>query len=221
MQDDSRGAKGAAQRHIRLRSGCRGLRSVLRAGPASAPLLVLVLLLPPTRVGATLRWERTYGGPSDAGEAVRQTRDGGYIVAAESNTKGDWLIKTDSLGDTMWTRSFGLSCNQAPYALQLTRDGGFIFAGDWFDSVTYDWMFVMKTDSMGDSLWAYGYRPDTTPAEAWDVEPTRDGGWVMVGDCVVSSGPMAGLLRPWSGLTAWVTWSGSAPTVEPGTKSPR
>jgi len=62
--------------------------------------------------GDTL-WTRTYGGTvRDEGWAVRQTTDGGYIVAGYTQSFGAgwdnvYLIKTNSNGDTLWTKTYG------------------------------------------------------------------------------------------------------------------
>ena len=70
-----------------------------------------VYLIKTTSTGDTL-WTRTYGGSSDDnGYSVQQTSDGGYIIAG--NTSFQWgvgesyvyLIKTNSSGDTLWTRT--------------------------------------------------------------------------------------------------------------------
>ncbi|MHC4540800.1 MAG: hypothetical protein ACYS74_13625, partial [Planctomycetota bacterium] len=62
--------------------------------------------------GDTL-WTRTYGGNGhDWGQSVQQTTDGGYIVSGQTNSFGPgqadvYLIKTDAVGDTLWTRTYG------------------------------------------------------------------------------------------------------------------
>ena len=62
-----------------------------------------VWLLKTDANGDTL-WTRTYGGTSyEGGNSVRQTPDGGYIIAASTASYGEgdfdiWLIKTDAQG---------------------------------------------------------------------------------------------------------------------------
>jgi hypothetical protein len=58
-------------------------------------------------------WTRVYGGPRwDWAYAVQQTRDGGYIIAGLTESFGGrapscYVVKTDSAGDTLWTRTYG------------------------------------------------------------------------------------------------------------------
>ena len=60
--------------------------------------------------GDTL-WTRTFGGTQgDDGYSVRQTSDGGYIIAGLTYSFGAggsdvYLIKTNASGDTLWTRT--------------------------------------------------------------------------------------------------------------------
>jgi len=78
---------------------------------------------------------RTYGGTgSDDARSVQQTDDHGYILAGYTNSLGAaewdaWLIKTDSLGDTLWTRTYGGAGDEAWGCVQRTSDGGYILAG--------------------------------------------------------------------------------------------
>ena len=101
-------------------------------------LLLILLCLP--MIGFGQGWIKTYGIFDEGGGiAVKQTVDGGYIVF------GDKIIKTDSSGDTLWTRNFS-----AEDGLQ-TNDGGYILCGfDGGDS-------FMRLDSQGDTIWTKPY----------------------------------------------------------------
>ena len=81
-------------------------------------------------------WTKTYGGIFDDGAAsVQQTTDGGYIVAGWTWSFGAgeedfYLVKTDAVGDTLWTRTYGGSDWDVAYSVQQTIDGGYIMAGN-------------------------------------------------------------------------------------------
>ena len=84
---------------------------------------------------AQQRWERTYGGSvQDRGQSVRQTLDGGYIVAGYTNSfgagNGDvYIIKTDASGNGVWSKTYGGTNFDGAYSIQQTADTGYIAAG--------------------------------------------------------------------------------------------
>jgi hypothetical protein len=136
--------------------------------------------------GDTL-WTRTYGGTnSDAAESVRQTNDGGYIIAGDSRPIGStlaemYLVKTDSLGDTLWTRTFGGSDDRVAYSAQQTTDAGYIIAGcnPIYGGNEYD-AYLVKTDSTGDMLWTRTYGGIDRDG-AVSVLQTAGGGYIVTG----------------------------------------
>ena len=94
-----------------------------------------VYLLRTDSLGDTL-WTKTYGSTGwDMGHSVKQLNDGGFIIAGEtsatSNTSGKdiYLIRTDSMGDTLWTRAYGGNHDDIAKSVALTYDGGYIIAG--------------------------------------------------------------------------------------------
>jgi hypothetical protein len=113
---------------------------------------------------AQITFEKTYGGAGyDKAFSAQETSDGGFIVAGFTSSFGAgeydvYLIKTDSLGDTLWTRTYGDSTSNHGYSVQQTSDGGYIIAGETYDLNTdrYD-VYLVKTDSLGDTLWTKIY----------------------------------------------------------------
>jgi hypothetical protein len=105
--------------------------------------------------GDTL-WTRTYGGASyDYGRSVQQTSDGGYIVAGETSSFGNgfqvYLIKTNAGGDTLWTRNYGGTSDDAGCSVQQTQDLGYIIGGGTNSFGNYCQVYLIKTDSLGNS----------------------------------------------------------------------
>lgn len=60
-----------------------------------------------------LLWSKTYGGGlDDKGEYVIETPDGGYLIVGKTCSFGAgswdvWLLKTDSEGNLLWSRTYG------------------------------------------------------------------------------------------------------------------
>jgi hypothetical protein len=130
-------------------------------------------------------WTRTYGGSStDRGNSVQQTQDGGYIVAGYTNSFGNWfqvyLIKTNSGGDTLWTRTYGGAHWDEGWSVQQTSDGGYIVAGETSPSGNSNDVYLIKTNSGGDTLWSRNYG-GTGWDEGYSVQQTSDTGYIVAG----------------------------------------
>ncbi len=144
-------------------------------------LLIVMLGLVGLSGRGQVTFQKTYGGGTQEnfGSSVHQTTDGGYIFVGSTNNYGAgqtdvYLIKTDSLGDTLWNRTYygGNSCMGVD--VKQTTDGGYIIVG------TNDDVYLIKTDSIGDTLWSKTFG-GVNSAQGNSVQQTTDGGYIIVG----------------------------------------
>lgn len=142
-----------------------------------------------TNASGKMTWSKTFGGSAyDSAGAVRQTSDGGYIVAGtfSSGIAGQgydiYLRKMDKSGKLLWEKHFGGKGNEWVNSVQQTRDGGYIIASDT-DSIGHgeDDAYLIKTDKSGKKMWELtlgGTASDSAEA----VQQTSDGGYIVAGD---------------------------------------
>jgi hypothetical protein len=135
-----------------------------------------------------LDWFGTYGEDHiEIAYSVQQTDDGGYVMVGEtwSNTAGwnDFLIvKTDVVGDTIWTRKYGGSERERAQSVHQTAKGGYFVAGftETYSSGYID-MWLLRTDDQGDTLWSRSYGTASAYERAYCGDLTSDGGYIMAG----------------------------------------
>jgi len=139
-----------------------------------------------------LVWQKIYHGFfADEAYSVRQTLDGGAIVAGVTNSWGDqtgcfpgpginckfhdWVFKLNSTGGMVWQKTYG-GTGSGEYAnsVDQTTDGGFVVVGPT-NSPGGAWVY--KLDPAGNILWQKG-GPSSAIAS---VQKTSDGGIVAAG----------------------------------------
>jgi hypothetical protein len=136
-----------------------------------------------TDSSGSMQWSKMFENGSDTpARSIIQTRDGGYIVAGETDFYGSsfhsLLLKMDNSGNVEWTKTIGSGSINA--AIQ-TSDGGYALAGYTQPSdVNGNYFWLVKTDSSGDNEWSKSF-----PGNGWDfansVIQTSDGGYVLAG----------------------------------------
>lgn len=134
-----------------------------------------------------LSWYRTYGGEEDDYfTSVQQTSDGGYIVTGVYENTIDevdpdlWLIKTDDEGQMVWQRFYGENDRgEGGYCVKPADDGGYVVFGNGKNAAAW----LLKTNSVGDTLWTSKYYSPYTGAQSFDI--CSDGGYILTGEMAV------------------------------------
>ena len=133
------------------------------------------------------QWSNYYGGvPDDFGRSIRQTTDGGYIIAGyketmpSSNNRDVSLIKINANGYQQWYHTFGRTITDIGECVQQTADGGYIIAGYTVSGLNNNDILLIKTDSAGELQWwqVYGNSFDD---KGYSVQQTTDGGYIVCG----------------------------------------
>ncbi|NQS97470.1 MAG: hypothetical protein HQ591_03365 [candidate division Zixibacteria bacterium] len=138
-----------------------------------------------------VEWTRTYDWNIwSVGYSVRQTDDGGYIIAGyiciNAPSSEIYLIKTDDQGDTLWTKVYGTDNYDIAEEIQQTTDGGYIIAGSIEDDVNYvSSAFLLKTDANGDSVWMR--IDDDRNCQAHSVIQNSEGDYLITGGSEVEA----------------------------------
>lgn len=134
-------------------------------------------------------WYKTYGEAyGQRGFQVKETYDGGYIIGGwdridgSANSISFHLIKTNSVGDTLWTRTYPGEggARLAGVAVEQTLDSSYVAVGNISPSSTATYIYVMKTNSIGDTLWTKTIDYPGT-GEAKDIEIANNGNIVISG----------------------------------------
>lgn len=139
-------------------------------------------------------WRRTYGGIGiSEARSVRQTTDGGYIIAGSTGSFGSgasdiYVLHVDALGEPDWSRVYGgvgvdkgVACRELP--------DGYIIAGTTSSGAngSYD-MLLIRVDLQGEPIWERSYgTSDWDLCNALEVLP--DGyilGGISYGDGMVN-----------------------------------
>ncbi|MDB4340474.1 hypothetical protein OAA13_02345 [Crocinitomicaceae bacterium] len=146
-----------------------------------------------------LIWSKVYGGSSeDIPNSIKQTTDGGFIIAGYTTSNDDdvsgnhgesdaWVLKLDINGDLIWSKCFGGSETDRANSIFEEIEGGFIVTGpSWSNdgdvTSNYDesnaWMF--KLDSIGNLIWENTFGGSGTDLSIC-VQETTDSNFVFFG----------------------------------------
>jgi len=133
------------------------------------------------------QWDKTFGGSGqDIATGVVQTTGGGYALVGYTTSFGPgtyaiWLIKTNSSGDTQWSKTYGGINTEIANSVVQSRDGGYVIAGrtNSFGAGGENFWLV-KTDSNGNAQWNQTYGGANSETAGCAIQ-TSDGGYAIAG----------------------------------------
>jgi len=145
-----------------------------------------------TDPNGNMQWDRTFGesGYYESADSVRQTIDGGYIIAGSTYGGNDgsdvWLIKTDANGNEQWNKVFSGVGSDYGESTQQTNDGGYIIAG-WTSANKKISIWLIKTDAVGNNIWDRTFS-ESNYDSGHSVQQTSDGGYIITGSTDFGAG---------------------------------
>jgi hypothetical protein len=135
--------------------------------------------------GAEL-WNTTFGDNRIQDPfSVRQTADGGYVIAGSAVTDGmhsdSWLMFFDDAGLKTGRVIVGSDGLAEIHSMQQEPDGGFILTGKYdYSGWESTKMWLVRTDSTGSKQWEKDI-PDLPIGNGASVSRSSDGGYVVSG----------------------------------------
>jgi len=136
--------------------------------------------------GNTL-WSKALGGAgTDRANSVTQSSDGSIYIAGDTYSYGSGssdgiIIKTDSAGNVLWSKTFGGALYEIFFSIVSNTDGSVLALGATStNGVGNEDFYLVKIDANGNLIWSKTYG-----GISWDqgrsIYKCLDGGYVLCG----------------------------------------
>jgi hypothetical protein len=134
-----------------------------------------------------MQWNKIHSGLNTSYSpffsSIRQTADGGYIIAGRIDSVNFRmcyrLTKVDAGGNLLWAKNYGPYMIDYYHDIEICSEGGFIMSGtSWADTAA----ILIKTDTSGNVIWSkyFAVGPDLRN-RAFRVIQNPDSGFVVAG----------------------------------------
>lgn len=147
-----------------------------------------LVLIKMNSFGDTL-WTKAYGhtGGQEFGFDIIENNTHGFAVVGGTFSFGSgngdyYLIITDSVGNLLWSKTYGGTDTDYAESIIQTPDSNYVIAGYTVSFGVATWaQYVIKLNAIGDTIWSQTY-DDTHYGIAWDIIQTMDGGYAVAGE---------------------------------------
>lgn len=146
----------------------------------------------------TIQWQKCFGGTgNDSAVCIKQTLDGGFIIAATTfSFNGDithnhgqsdvLIIKLDSLGNKLWSKTYGSTDYEYATSIELSDDSSFIVAATNGDA------FIYKIDKQGNLKWQKSFGGSNYDILSC-IKKLNNGDFMLIGTTRSSDGDLSGI----------------------------
>lgn len=131
----------------------------------------------------TVAWQKTYSTKEcTTFYCIRETSDGGYIVAGKQNDstlqyRNALILKLTGSGDIEWQKSYGRN-GCLIYSIAQIGDGGYIAAGAYSGDSFDEGIWILKLNSKGNIVWQKGFG---NRIMGKSIQQTSDHGYILLG----------------------------------------
>ncbi len=178
----------------------------------------------------SVEWQKCLGGSEfEQAACIQQTSDGGYVVAGYTlSNNGDvlgnhgnfdfWVVKLSSIGMIQWQKALGGNDDDRAYSICQSNDGGYLVVGftqsnngDVSGNHGDKDAWVVKLSNTGIVEWKKALGGSGWE-EAWSVQQTTDGGYILAGRASSNDGDVSGSHA--GSLDFWVVKLSSEGVIE-------
>ncbi len=140
-----------------------------------------------------VKWMKRIGNNTEFGRDIVRTPDAGFVIAGSTGFHGTdrtaddiYLVKIDSTGNVLWTKTFGNPGGTYDEAFSIKTDskGNLIVTGRCIALGTFQ-AFILKADSNGNPINFKTYGFDNQRTYAFDVLVDRQDNYLITGSTTV------------------------------------
>jgi len=138
-----------------------------------------------TDMNGIVQWTKIFfreNEGADVALGIQQLSDGGYIIGGftQSSEWASYIIRTDNLGNALWSNIYPGAWQSECYDIQSTPDGGFIYTGTESNFTTDTDVLLVKLDANGILQWKKIY--GSVEADQGEfIQQLQDGGYIIAG----------------------------------------
>lgn len=166
-----------------------------------------------------LIWSHTYGGTSnDRGNDIQRLPDGGFAITGftestdfdfpiNNGSKDLFVIRTDALGEIVWSKSFGGTSDEIGNSIVPLSNGNILVAGTAFSSdgdvgnnQGFSDFWLINLDANGNIIWEKTYG-GSGEDRAKKIIQSQDGNFVILGTSFSDDGDVSNNL---GGVDFWL-----------------
>jgi hypothetical protein len=131
-------------------------------------------------------WSNCYGSPTatnqNDGWCVKVLSDGNYLMCGitydyGAGSRDMYIVKTDTMGNTLWSRTFGTTLSELAIDIEITANGNFVIMGPGGGGTA-----LVEFDNSGNLIWDKSYiLQHSMGLSQWAIRKCPDNGFAIVG----------------------------------------